>query len=228
MCVVCVVCVVCVCVVCVCVCVVCVCVGKCACAIEVEVRQAVEKVWEALEMIAPGQYRRRVIQGVFKNLCKLILAGKLPYGVVLGYLAQSGCDIDVHEHTVGDRKVLFALPRGVELQSVAATGGNKVRAVRGQGTEQLYLDTAWGFNPLHSSVQGSVPSCRHCWHAEPVPEAEGVAGPRGGPPRHQRGRGCALAQQERSGVEGVACVDNRRPSVRQHAVLPQHGNHGLR
>jgi hypothetical protein len=103
----------------------CVCLFLCVCTFEVDVRQGAEKVWEALEMIAPGPYRHRVIQGVFKNLCKLILAGKLPYGVVLGYLAQSGCDIEVHEHLVGDRKVSFALPRGVELQSVAATGGTK-------------------------------------------------------------------------------------------------------
>jgi hypothetical protein len=90
--------------------------------VKVLLRQEAEKVYEALVLLQPMQYRHRVVVGIFLNLLQLIATGNMPYGILLGYIIQSGCSSEVHEHKVAGRSVTFVLPKDVDMPTVASQG----------------------------------------------------------------------------------------------------------
>jgi hypothetical protein len=78
-------------------------------------KQDAQKIKEALSRVRAPTQQHRIILTVFQAFCCNLVEGRLPYGTILGYLAQVGTPMVKLVHTAVDgTRVVYVLPRGDE------------------------------------------------------------------------------------------------------------------
>ena len=184
-------------------------------------RKDLAKVAKALSQVrtTPG---RQVVYGVLVQLCLLQSpseqTGKIPYGVVLGYLAQTGKRMARHRHIDEDGRVNFhVLPAGEcgsnplnDMMGIGSGLNSLSHGLVAEGCDHAdsCIDCVGGFVGQRAVVRDAFGTLRLARPHAPVPG-----------PRRLEGR--------RRGRHPPAAVDTPRAERRAHSQLPRGAFDGL-